>query len=91
MHSAQDPDNEHFRDLANLPPLDPSTEEFVGEGLELGLVASETEAIALAERLTGAVADRWVNFGVAGEDYADLVRARQLPSGGPEAATNEGI
>jgi hypothetical protein len=76
-----------FRDLANLPPLDPSTEEFVGEGRELGVVMSQTEAIALAERLTGAVADRWVNFGVAGEDYGDLVRARRLPDGGPALQT----
>ena len=76
MHTAQDLDNEHFQDLVNLPPLG-SSEEYVGEGVELGLVDTETDAIALAERLTGAQTDRWVNFGVAGEDYADLVRARR--------------
>jgi hypothetical protein len=83
VHTAQDLDEEHLRDLVNLPPLGPSTEEFVGQGVELGSVADEADAIELAERLTGARADRWVNFGVAGEDYADFVRARRLGADPP--------
>ena len=76
LHVAEDLDDEWRRDLANLPPLGPS-EEYAGEGVELGMVVAETEAIALAEQLTGARPDRWVNFGVAGEDYADHVKARE--------------
>jgi hypothetical protein len=77
VHLAEDVDDEDIRDLDNLPPLGPSAEEFVGQGVELGLVASETDAITLAERVTGAQSDRWVNFAVAGEEYADLVRTRR--------------
>jgi hypothetical protein len=78
VHTALDVDDEHVRDLVNLPPLGGSVdEEVVGDGVELGLVADEVDAMALAERLTGARADRWVNFGVAGDDYADFVRARR--------------
>ena len=77
-----------FLDLVNLPPLGASArEEYVGEGTELGLVDAETDAIAIAERLAGARADRWVNHGVAGEDYADLIRARRNQ---PDARSSTG-
>ncbi|MFC4148586.1 hypothetical protein ACFO0M_20215 [Micromonospora mangrovi] len=75
VHTVEDPADENFRDLANLLSLDPLNEDYVGQGRELALVASESEAIEQAETLTGARPDRWVNFGVAGEDYADLVRS----------------
>jgi hypothetical protein len=42
-----------------------------------GVSDDEEEAILLAERITGAGIDRWVNFGVAGEDYGDYVRSRE--------------
>jgi hypothetical protein len=76
-----------WRDWARLPPLGPSAEEFVGEGVELGLVATETDALALAERVTGAQSDRWVNFGVAGEEYADQVRVRRDKQWPPGTST----
>ncbi|PZG19245.1 hypothetical protein C1I95_11895 [Micromonospora craterilacus] len=77
MHTVEDPNDENFRDLDNLLSLDPSEEDHVGQGRELALVADELEAIKRAEALAGAQPDRWVNFGVAGDDYADLVRFRR--------------
>ena len=77
VHTVEDPDDESFRDLHNLMSLDPLEEDFVGQGRELVLVADELEVIEQAERLTGTRPDRWVNFGAAGEDYADLVRSRR--------------
>ncbi|GAA2712991.1 hypothetical protein [Actinoplanes palleronii] len=41
--------------------LDPVDEAYVGEGRELGLSEDEAEAISLAEHLTDARPDRWVN------------------------------
>jgi hypothetical protein len=77
LHTVQNPDDDEFRDLPNLLSLDTVDEAYVGEGRELGIAEDETTAMALAERLTGAAPDRWVNCGVAGEDYADYVRARR--------------
>jgi hypothetical protein len=79
LHTVQDLDDEHFADLPEFPSLDPVEEDYVGEGRELGRADDEAEAIELAERLTGAAPDRWVNFGVAGEEYLDLVRSRRRP------------
>jgi hypothetical protein len=80
LHTVRDLDDEHFADLSNFPPLDPEQEEFVGQGREVGRGVDEVEAIALAERLTGAAPERWVNFSMAGEEYLDVVRSRR--SGG---------
>lgn len=80
VHTAEDPDDEYFGDLDNLPPLASEDEDYVGQGRELALVTDGPEAIDLAEWLTGARPDRWVNHGVAGEDYTDLVRARRNES-----------
>lgn len=76
LHTAEDLDGEHA-DLANFPPMDPVGEEYVGEGHELSRAADASEALDLAERLTEAAPDRWVNFGVAGEEHVDYVRARR--------------
>ncbi|GAA3260771.1 hypothetical protein ACFO1B_55990 [Dactylosporangium siamense] len=62
----QDPDDDEFGDLPNLMSLDPVDQEYVGEGRELGASQDEAEAIALAEQLTTAQPDRWVNHAVAG-------------------------
>ncbi|MGC7103019.1 hypothetical protein ACPZ19_50875 [Amycolatopsis lurida] len=83
LHTVQDLDNDRFADLAEFPSLDPVDEEYVGQGRELGRSTDEEEAIALAERLTGAMPDRWVNFAVAGEEYLDLVRTRRRGSPAP--------
>jgi hypothetical protein len=56
--------------------VDPVDEQYVGEGCELGRTTDEREALQLAEQLTGAAPDRWVNFAVAGEEYLDFIRAR---------------
>ncbi|XVU28168.1 hypothetical protein ACQPZJ_14320 [Actinoplanes sp. CA-054009] len=77
LHTMQDPDDERVGDLPNLPSLDPIDEAYVGEGRELGLGEDEEAAMSLAERLTGARPDRWVNHGVAGEEYSEYVRSRR--------------
>lgn len=82
LHLARDPDDEYFRDLPNLLLLDPDEEDYVGEGRELARVSDPEAAIEQAETLAGAASDRWVNFGVAGEDYADLVRSRRNAASG---------
>jgi hypothetical protein len=79
LHTVQDPDDDRIGDLPNLISLDPVHEEYVGEGRELGLGDDEQEVIALAERLTNARPDRWVNHAVAGEEYIDHVRSRRDP------------
>lgn len=80
LHTVEDLDDvEHGADLPEFPSLDPVDEAYVGEGRELGSSTDEEQALALAERLTGAAPDRWVNFGVAGEEYLDLVRSRRGP------------
>lgn len=80
LHTVQDLGDERFGDLAEFPSLDPVDEEYVGEGRELGCGADEEEAIALAERLAGALPDRWVNVAGASEEYLDFVRARRRGS-----------
>lgn len=77
LHTVEDLNHDRFGDLAEFPSLDPRDEEYVGEGRELGQETDEATAIALAERLTNALPHRWVNFGVAGEEYLDLVRTRR--------------
>ena len=77
VHTVQDPDDDRVRDLPDLISLDPADEEYIGEGRELGVTKDEAEAISLAEHLTEARTDRWVNRGVAGEEYLDHVRSRR--------------
>lgn len=67
---------EHFRDLLEFPPLHPEADE---AGEALAEVDDAAEALDIAERSTDAARDRWANFGVAAEDYADYVRAGRLP------------
>ncbi|MGC4755276.1 hypothetical protein [Micromonospora trifolii] len=83
VHDVQDLDDEHRRDLSVLPPLDPEGEDDSFPGRVIGHAQDPTEALELAERVTRASPDRWVNQGVAGEDYADFVLARrgQHPDG----------
>jgi hypothetical protein len=77
LHTVRDPDDERAGDLSNLISLDPLDEAYIGEGRELGHSADEEEALSLAERLTNARPDRWVNHAVAGEEYMDYVRNRR--------------
>jgi hypothetical protein len=71
LHVVEDVGGEHFCDLLEFPPLDPD-DEF---GLELAFTEDEVGAMAEAEARTGAVRDRWVNAGIAGDEYLDYVRA----------------
>ncbi|MCO8272188.1 hypothetical protein M1L60_16460 [Actinoplanes sp. TRM 88003] len=80
LHTVQDPDDDQVGDLPNLISLDPVDEAYVGEGRQLGVTEDETEAMTLAERLTDARPDRWVNHAVAGEEYMDYVRSRRGPA-----------
>lgn len=77
LHTVRDPDDDQVGDLPNLLSLDPVDEAYVGEGRELGVSDEETEAILLAERLTNAAPDRWVNHSMAGNEYVDYVRSRR--------------
>jgi hypothetical protein len=83
LHTVQDPDDDRVGDLPNLISLDPVDEEYVGEGRELGVTDDGAEAMSLAERLTDARPDRWVNHAVAGEEYMDYVRSRRSPTQAP--------
>ncbi|BCY08974.1 hypothetical protein [Actinoplanes sp. L3-i22] len=83
LHTVQDPDDDRVGDLPNLISLDPVDEAYVGEGRELARSEDAEEAMALAERLADADAQRWVNHAVAGEEYMDYVRSRRSPDQRP--------
>ncbi|WP_405015848.1 hypothetical protein OHV05_01130 [Kitasatospora sp. NBC_00070] len=74
LHTAEDVGGEHFRDLVEFPPLDSDDgeEDF---GQEIATTEDEPSAMAIAEASTGAVHHRWVNAGIAQDDYLDFVRA----------------
>lgn len=76
LYLGWDVGGEQFRDLLEFPPLDPDAED---DGEVLAEVNDAAEAIAIAERATEAVRERWANFGVAAEDYLDYVRSGRLP------------
>jgi hypothetical protein len=80
VHTVEDLDGQHA-DLAEFPSVDPVDEEYLGQGRELGRTTDVQEALELAERLSGAVPGRWVNFAVAGEEYLDYLRARRQTLG----------
>ncbi|MFI0451478.1 hypothetical protein [Actinomadura sp. 6N118] len=61
-------------DISEYPPLD--EEEYLGEGRDIGICESPEQALDLAERELRARKDRWVNFGVLGDEYADYRAAR---------------
>ncbi len=52
---------EHFRDLIEIPPLDPEADDAGGILAEVG---DAVEALNTAERVTDAMRERWGNFGV---------------------------
>lgn len=76
FYLSRDVGGEHFGDLLEFPPLDPEADD---AGEVLAQVDDTAEALALAERATNAVRERWVNFGVAAEDYFDYVWSGRLP------------
>jgi hypothetical protein len=64
-------------DLDNLPPM--YEDEQRSWGWVVG-TAPTHDALVEAQQLLGASIERWVNFGVAGQDYLDWAR-----SGRPQA------
>ncbi|WP_411107852.1 hypothetical protein [Streptomyces sp. c-19] len=71
LHVVEDVGSETFCDLLEFPPLDPD-DEF---GRTLAVTDDAAGAMAEAERRTGAVRHRWVNAGMAGDEYLDHLRA----------------
>ncbi|MFE5005155.1 hypothetical protein ACFRJ3_11045 [Streptomyces sp. NPDC056696] len=71
LHAQEDVGSEQFCDLLEFPPLDPD-DEF---GRNLSVTNNELAALKTAETQTGARRDRWLNAGMAGDDYRDYIRA----------------
>jgi len=76
LHLAWDVGGLDRSDISEFPPLDPDADETWQQIAELGDAA---EAIRQAQHHTAAAPDRWVNFGVAAEEYRDYVTAGRLP------------
>ncbi|WP_042427272.1 hypothetical protein [Streptacidiphilus anmyonensis] len=83
LHTSADVGSEQFCDLVEFPPLALGDEEF---GREIAEVRAAVDALAIAEARTGAVRDRWVNGGIARDEYRDFVRAGR-PDHWPADAT----
>jgi hypothetical protein len=75
LYLSWDVGREHFGDLLEFPPLDPDADD---AGQIVAEVDDAVEALAIAERVTNAVRERWANFGVAAEDYFEYVRSGRL-------------
>ncbi|WP_333778848.1 hypothetical protein [Streptomyces sp. IBSBF 3136] len=71
LHVVEDVGSENFYDLLEFPPLDPY-DQF---GQTLAVTDDAAGAMTEAERRTGAVRHRWVNAGLAGDEYVDFLRA----------------
>ncbi|WP_042406716.1 hypothetical protein [Streptacidiphilus carbonis] len=77
LHTAEDIGGEQFCDLAEFPALDSDGEEDFGQ--EIATAEDKSQAMATAEASTGAVPGRWVNAGIAQDEYLDFVRAGRTP------------
>lgn len=77
LHTAEDIGGEQFCDLAEFPALDPDGEEDFGQ--EIATVEDESQAMATAEASTGALPGRWVNAGIAQDEYLDFVLTGRPP------------
>ncbi|MEU8007461.1 hypothetical protein AB0B66_40410 [Catellatospora sp. NPDC049111] len=75
LYLSWDVGGELFGDLLEFPPLVPDADD----GEVLAEVDDAAGALQLSEQVTGAVRERWANFGVAAEDYFDYVRSGRLP------------
>ncbi|WP_431676096.1 hypothetical protein [Kitasatospora sp. KL5] len=83
LHTSADIGGEHFYDLVEFPPLGPEDEDHEF-GQEITTSADALDALTIAEARTGAVRDRWVNCGVAQDEYRDFVRAGRPPYVSPD-------
>ncbi|MCI3277001.1 hypothetical protein [Streptomyces cylindrosporus] len=74
LHTLEDVGHETFADLVEFPPLDPDNEEE-----EFGLLLATRDdphaALETAEEATGAVRGKWVNAGLAQDEYHDYLSA----------------
>jgi hypothetical protein len=66
LHQVVDEGSDDFRDISEFSPLDP--EEYVGEGAEVASTETAESALDVA-RAHGGSADRWVNAGLAADEY----------------------
>jgi hypothetical protein len=83
LHTSRDVGGEHLCDLVEFPPLEESGEEDFGE--QVAAAAEARDALDAARAAVGAAIGRWVNQGMAGDEYLDYVRAgrpRALPARG---------
>jgi hypothetical protein len=74
LHEVQDIGSEQYVDLVEFPEL-PGRDGEERFGIEVGVAGEASDALDLAETMTGAVRQRWVNAGVAQDEYRDFVRA----------------
>ncbi|WP_406293603.1 hypothetical protein OG948_03035 [Embleya sp. NBC_00888] len=81
LHAVEDTGHERFLDLGEFPPFDPEADEF---GRLLGTADDPLTALDVAEESTGAKRDRWVNGGIAQDEYGDFVRAGRPPDASPD-------
>ncbi len=72
-YDVEDLDDDGFLDLMEFPPVGSPHDEEPGARF-MGRTEDEEELLSLVEESAGASPDRWVNQGVAGEDYADFAR-----------------
>ena len=73
LHVCCDVGGEDFCDLVEFPPLEEGDEE--GFGKLVAVAPDARQALSAAGAVAGAAADRWVNQGMAGDEYLDYVRA----------------
>ncbi|MGW0185743.1 hypothetical protein ACWDV7_08340 [Streptomyces sp. NPDC003362] len=74
VHVAQDIGDEDFCDLVEFPSFEREDgEEDFGD--QIAVVGDAATALAIAEEKIGAGRDRWVNEGMADDEYRDYVRA----------------
>lgn len=73
LHASRDAGGEHYCDLPEFPPLEESGEEGFGE--QVAVTAEARDALDAAHTAVGAAVGRWVNKGIAGDEYLGYVRA----------------
>ncbi|MDX2389540.1 MULTISPECIES: hypothetical protein [unclassified Streptomyces] len=74
LHVAQDIGGENSYDLVEFPSFEQEDDE-EGFGRQIAVVDDPLAAMTFAEERLGAGRDRWVNQGMAGDEYRDYVRA----------------
>ncbi|ATZ29325.1 hypothetical protein SLAV_37805 [Streptomyces lavendulae subsp. lavendulae] len=73
VHVAQDIGGENCYDLVGFPSFEQADDE-EDFGHQIAVVDDPLAAMTIAEERLGAGRDRWVNRGMAGDEYRDYVR-----------------